>query len=694
MVKHKNIYGLLSALTIIFVLVQIYLFIAHYKVSDLVDSLVGTSIALQLLHPVILLPIFGFFLLQAAAYAVFVSWIGFVTLSVSEWFLLSNRSTLLLAMCYWAMAVFVLLTLNHYYFPDSLFAKLLTPLYYDQYIAMILLSMLLVLTLFAYVNFFWFKQYKWSGSIVLFVIVMLLLPAVFTQKFVRTNIQAKPNIIVIGLDSLRPDFTGFYGNQTVATPNIDHYLATAISFSESYTPLARTFPAWMSILTAKYPKHSEARNNLIAPELVMDNEMLSRRLQQAGYVTIYATDEKRFSNITKDYGFDRVLGPKMGVNDFLLGGLSDFPLSNLLINLPAGRFLFPYNYGNRAAHITYQPNSFLELVKSGLANLPEQPVFLAVHLCLAHWPSTWADKNHVASPYLSRQYARSVNALDKQFGALMQLLKERGLLANSWVVIVSDHGTALGLPHDRIIAEENYQGDKRNMKMVVKYKLSALSKQKSKPVYTISTAYGQGTNILSLTQNHVLLAFKQNDANVAKRTVNSLASLLDVAPTLLDVAGLAPLSAVDGLSLRQYFSGNNKAPLSRPFFMETGDTLSEIETDHIYIEQVIKHKIGLYGIAKETGLLSMTLRATQAINQYKQQAVLKDDWILAHFPPRLQHKKIMPAYYVLANKKTGQWTIELDSSFAKSAPLQVLRQRLRDFYGNELQYLVPPDKFR
>ena len=187
----------------------------------------------------------------------------------------------------------------------------------------------------------------------------------------------QPNIILIGLDSLRPDFTGFYGNQFVRTPNIDHFLSQAVSFSETYTPLARTFPAWLSILTGKYPKHHEARNNLIASTSIIQQDTLAKKLQQAGYVTVYATDEKRFSNITKEYGFDRIVGPKMGVNDFLLGSLSDF---DKLLVVPGGRFLFPLIMVSRSHH-TYQPDKYTisrQDLSVFLINL-----FLSVHLCLS-----------------------------------------------------------------------------------------------------------------------------------------------------------------------------------------------------------------------------------------------------------------------------------------------------------------------
>ena len=632
------------------------------------DSLVSASIFMEILHPVVIFPLLGFILLQIIAYILLITWIWFISVSISNWFALSKRITIIFGIFVWCLAIFSILELNRYYFPDSLFSHLMSRITFIQQYGEIILSvsvmLLLALTLLSYLHFFLHKKFRMSGSIILFSIIFMLSISMFDKKsenIVATHKQS--NIIIIGLDSLRPDYTGFYGNQTVHTPNIDKFLSSAISFSETYTPLARTFPAWISVLTGKYPKNNFARNNLIESASIIHQDTLAKKLQQSGYETIYATDEKRFSNITKDYGFHRILGPNMGVNDFLLGSLSDFPLTNLLVNLPAGKYLFPFNYGNRAATVTYQPDKFLQLVKQGLTNIPDKPIFLSVHLCLSHWPHKWADQGHPGTGYLSTQYIRSVNGVDKQFAELMQLLEKKGLLQNAWVIVLSDHGTAMGLPHDRIISEEKYLGDTKKLKLISKIKLSALPNQKEKPAFSINTAYGQGTNVLSLVQNHVLLAFQYYGNQLPPRKVNTFASLIDIAPTILSLLSLSPLEKADGISLREYFSADKKS--SRIFFMETGDSLSEIETDHIYIEKVIKHQIGIYGVNPETGLLTMHPFASSSIQKNKQLAIWQDEWILAHYPSTKRRKKIIPAYFVLANVKTGEWTVGLDSDFAK-----------------------------
>ena len=157
--KHKqfNLLSLLTCLTLFFIFAQGYLFIVHYKISDLIDSLVGASIALQLLHLVILLPIMSFVLLQIMAYALFTGWIWFITTSMSEWFKLSKPITIRLGLVIWCIACYCMLELNRYYYPDSHFANVMTKIkLFGQYGEMILwmtLAWLVMMTVMSYIHF-------------------------------------------------------------------------------------------------------------------------------------------------------------------------------------------------------------------------------------------------------------------------------------------------------------------------------------------------------------------------------------------------------------------------------------------------------------------------------------------------------------------------------------------------------------
>ena len=88
--------------------------------------------------------------------------------------------------------------------------------------------------------------------------LLFVTPTPPTITFMAT--QEKPNIILVGVDSLSPDFLSYFGYGNI-TPFFDSFLDHASVFSEAVTPLARTFPAWTSILTGKYPSKIGIRYN-------------------------------------------------------------------------------------------------------------------------------------------------------------------------------------------------------------------------------------------------------------------------------------------------------------------------------------------------------------------------------------------------------------------------------------------------
>lgn len=707
--KKSSLLTILITMTLIAIMAQISLFLIHYKVSELLDSFIQSSLSSHVLHAAILLPLIAFILIQLASYVLIIAWIWFITKLTASLFHLSNNTEKYLGLFLWCACACAIMTFNNYYFTDSFFAALFREYgWYDFHTNLaLLISSTAILTLFtimAYIHFFLKKHYIVIGSIFLTLIAASFLlqyyNKLFTHHALSTVNKDKPNIIIIGLDSLRPDFTGYFGNKYIYTPNIDHFLQSSTVFTQAYSPLARTFPAWISILTAKHPKNSYARNNLADPELIITHDNIAKQLKTLGYETTYGTDEKRFSNITKEYGFDHIIGPAIGVDDFIIGGLSDFPLTNILINTPLGRILFPYNYANRAAAITYNPDSFIDLVENTLHQRHNKPQFIAIHLCLTHWPFTWAHDGQTDNYVPAQRYQSSVEAIDQQLGKLMTFLKNENLLNNTAIILLSDHGTTVGLPGDRIISPIHYQGDKNKLHYITVYKLGVanastvdFSKQ-----YSINTSYGQGSDILSLKQHHVLLAFHGFGNQNSLHHVDTKTSLLDITPTILDYLHLKKLQHTDGMSLLPYI--NNAIQFtSRPLFLETAYSISEVETQNIMINKVIHKAIGAYDINPLNGFLVMKPEAEKSMTSSKQRAVLWNDWLLARYPESTRLKFMLaknsatqqflsqttiPAYYVLVNTKTGKWTIGTDDSFAKQAPIQQLMQLFKQFYGDEV----------
>lgn len=702
---------ILTCLTLLFIAWQIIFFIIHFSLDGLIDAMSDASIVAQIYYPPVLVPIFIYLLCMVVAYFLFTGWIWFITRSLGETYQLTPRATSWLGIFFWFTATLGLLAINHYYFPASFFSTLVQDAGLIPAGSTWLLTtcsvVLIAGTITAYYHFFQTGHFRKMGITLLAAAGLATLLSIHDNYLVSPVRQPvmtaanQPNIIIIGMDSLRPDFTHYFGNKIIHTPNIDAFLSSGLTFTENYTGLARTFPSWISILTGKHPVHSGARNNLINPTIPLAQDNLAKHLHQAGYATVYASDEKRYSNITKNYGFDQLIGPSMGANDFVLGSIGDSPISNLLTTSAIGRLLLPYNYANRAAATTYYPAQFMQQIKIGLQNRPNKPLFLSVHFCLSHWPYTWANDLQSSKDILPTQYLHSVEGVDKQLGELLQMLKANGLLQNSLVVLLSDHGTALGLAGDRIVSPESYHGERSKIKFlpVTRYSNTPRNSLNLKD-FSINTSYGQGTTVLSLVQNHTLLSFKRYGGELPARNQNGYTNHTDIAPTILDYLHLPPLEKIDGVSLTPYFSSTPVKPLAaRATFLETGDSFCEIETDHIKVGKVLKREIGIYEIDPKTGLLQMIKPASDAVARNKELAIIKGEWLLAHFPenhsihmviskknPRVFEAEahVIKPFFVVYNLKTKQWTIGLDTPFAKQSPAQKLLAELRSYFPGEV----------
>lgn len=350
-------------------------------------------------------------------------------------------------------------------------------------------------------------------------------------------VSGPPNIIFIGVDSLRPGLVGEYGSLGYA-PSLSNFVQGGHRFDDATTPLARTYPSWMALLTGRRPARSGVRENLM-PRAEVNVVTLADMLGEHGYQTVYATDEVRFSNIDASYGFERVLTPRVGASDFLLGKINDLPLTNLLANTFAGKWLFPETYANRAAAITYDPRTFVKRLEDGVRR-DSRPMFLAMHLTLPHWPYRWrADEDEVFSRTMDSayRYLASVVEVDRQFESVMDLLQRKGLLENTLVVVFSDHGEGLNLPMDNL----------------------ARTADRSQSVGVPVWSAGHGTSVLSGSQFQILLAARAfgipgivDSSGIHKQPV----SIEDVAPTVLDLVGIPPKAgALDGVSFAAVLEG-------------------------------------------------------------------------------------------------------------------------------------------
>jgi arylsulfatase A-like enzyme len=358
-----------------------------------------------------------------------------------------------------------------------------------------------------------------------------------------------PNVVLIGVDTLRADHLSCYGYRANATPQVDALARDGLRYANTFSQASWTRPSFATILSGLYPSsHGAIHKADVLPDRV---DTLAEMLQRAGYRTVGFADNANISPAFNfQQGFDdyRYLAP-----DFFFW--ADEPASQLALysglRLVRERFLARrvdvHNYYQPAEVVTAAVKAWLAAPK------PDQrPFFLFVHYMDPHDPyfvhpfdgegyARVANPNpppEVAEKY-RRLYDGEIAYLDQHLGALFDDLKARGLYDSSLVMLTADHG------------EEFHEHG----------------------------GWWHGTTLYD-EQIHVPLIVKPpgTPAATAGRVVETLATSLDIAPTILTAAGVTPPAVLQGHALP--LDGSN-APDRQSVFAEEdleGNVLQAVRT--------------------------------------------------------------------------------------------------------------------
>ena len=493
------------------------------------------------------------------------------------------------------------------------------------------------------------------------------------SHWMTSNVPAQqPDVIIIGMDSLSPVHMR---HNPGALPRLEKQLEESTVFDNTLTPVARTFPAWTSILTAKYPVHSGARFNLTAFEQVETEATLPRYLRAKGYTTIYAQDERKFNNIDESFGFDLTIGPKPGAAEFVLTKYSDHPIANLVLLTPWARQVFPYIALNRAAHIQYSPNDFVAAIQQALPKDRGQPLFLAAHFCLAHHPYAWRTHNNqgtqAGSTTLDQKHMQALSALDLQVDQLVQVLKSAGRLDNAILVLLSDHGESLAYEDGLWVTLD------RSTKPREQYEVDQYT------AFPIESGFaGHGNKVLDRTQYHSLLAFRaygQLGEYFPVSNQGRLAALVDVMPTLMGALGETYRGQIDGIDLMADADSN----FTRVVPTETGIRLLALRSvEHIDEDALLEESKQYYSVDPVSGRLTVKAERYAELVATKDIALHTDEWMLALL--RKNMSPVFPRVALLVHKPSGAWTLGDDKHLIKRAPMALLRQSATALYDKEI----------
>ncbi len=221
------------------------------------------------------------------------------------------------------------------------------------------------------------------------------------------------NLLVVTIDTLRPDRLGLYGSTAGLTPNLDRLGSEGIVFENVLAHVPVTLPSHTSLFTAKIPPRHGVHDNgtfrVGAGEETLALRLKSRGYETAAFVGAFVLDA-RFG---LDRGFD--------LYDDYYGEKRSFA-SFTELERPAEAVLAP--------------------AERWLTERGAKPWFAWVHLFDPHAPY------EAPEPYRSRHsadpYGAEVAYADAALGGFLDKLGARGLLEKTLLVVVADHGESLG----------------------------------------------------------------------------------------------------------------------------------------------------------------------------------------------------------------------------------------------------------
>jgi arylsulfatase A-like enzyme len=437
-----------------------------------------------------------------------------------------------------------------------------------------------------------------------------------------------PNILLIGSDTLRADRLGALGYHRALTPNIDALGSQAVLFENCYIPCARTAPSLVSMLTGTWPQSHGIRDNYVADaETRLKAAALPQLLKPLGYRSAALSDWCGADMGKFSFGFDHTDLPEdqWNLKYLIRQGPKDLRLFiSLFTHNRLGRLLLPELYYLGGVPLTSQMGKRARRLVSRLAAGPE-PFFLNVFYSTTHppfasewpWYTRYADRAYMGGskfamakltdPFeiIRRQgapkeefdldqiidlYDGCVAQFDDEVGKMLRHLDECGLADNTIVVIYSDHGMEF-FEHD---------------------------------------TWGQGNSAVGDYSPRIPLVIR-DPRQPAPARVSQVVRSIDLAPTLLELAGAPAAAGMDGVSLAACFTRSGECP-QLDAYNETGIWIADVpglpEThlrypDLLELMEVPDHTSGTLAIKPEY---------SARIREAKDRMVRQGRWKLTYQP--------------------------------------------------------------
>ena len=249
-----------------------------------------------------------------------------------------------------------------------------------------------------------------------------------------------PNVVLITVDTLRPDRLSAYGYTEHTTPNIDRLAAEGALFENAFTDTPWTTPSMSSVMTGTYPTAHGFRSTN-AHRLAEEQVTLAERLSERGYDTAAVIGSFPLDAIYRlDQGFahydDRFTRPIWKYPDH-----EPTPLPSEFREDPHEQAMFAM-----VKAMSDSRRSDEEVTSAALAWLARshEPFFLWVHYFGPHSKPDWSVPEDERLLRQLAQYDPDVRINDREVGRLLDALDAQGLADETLVVFHADHGESLG----------------------------------------------------------------------------------------------------------------------------------------------------------------------------------------------------------------------------------------------------------
>jgi arylsulfatase A-like enzyme len=369
----------------------------------------------------------------------------------------------------------------------------------------------------------------------------------------------RPNFLVILIDDLRFDEFGAGGHPYMKTPNVDRIAREGANCVRAFHPTPICSPNRASILTGQYASRHGVIDNVARDALSHRLPNYHLALQKLGYETAHVGKWHMGNDGTPRPGYDtwvsfdghgRLVDPKLNENGVYRehsGYMTDL-LNERALAFVEAKHDRPWSLF--LAHKAVHPDAFqaadgtLDLTKWGGykpaprhadlyrgAEFPRRPNMLPPEEVVTSKPA-WADafglkrgaqsqavleSLHAGSQEEIRLRAAMMASVDEGVGMLLDALERRGELDRTFVLFLGDNGYFFG---------EHALGPERRF------------------------AYEEGIRAPFVLRYPPLVK--------AGTTVSELVLTLDIAPTLVELAGGKPGTQIQGRSLAPLLAGRKE----------------------------------------------------------------------------------------------------------------------------------------